>query len=102
MSEVEDRNSIMAVIANQNGDEFRSTHQITISGFEMSSSSSSSSSSVKFKCPDPMVSFNSTPFAAPIRSALSSAGFTAPTPTQAQSCMLLEFPYILLFTISSS
>lgn len=38
-----------------------------------------------FLCPVPMTSFQSTPYAAPICTALKAAGYTAPTPTQAQS-----------------
>lgn len=38
-----------------------------------------------FEVPAPMASFESTPYGGPIRAALSSAGFPAPTPTQAQS-----------------
>lgn len=38
-----------------------------------------------FKCPDPMASFDSTPYGGPIRGALKAAGYPAPTPTQAQS-----------------
>ena len=80
MSEVEDRNSIMVSALSQNGEDFRKTQQITVTGFELGDSSA------KYKCPEPMVTFTNTPFAAPIRAALTSAGFTSPTPTQAQSC----------------
>lgn len=38
-----------------------------------------------FSCPVPMSTFDSTPFGGPIRGALKSAGYPAPTPTQAQS-----------------
>lgn len=38
-----------------------------------------------FSCPVPMTTFDSTPFGGPIRGALKSAGYPAPTPTQAQS-----------------
>lgn len=89
MSEVEDRNSIMATALSQSGEEFRQTQQITVTGFEIGDSST------KYKCPEPMVSFTSTPFAAPIRAALTSAGFSSPTPTQAQSCNVYLFPLIV-------
>lgn len=59
-------------------DEFRKEHQITITG-------SHASGSGPFNCPDPMTSFKETPFAPPIRKALENAGFSNPTPTQAQS-----------------
>lgn len=38
-----------------------------------------------FEVPAPMSTFESTPYGGPIRSALSAAGYPAPTPTQAQS-----------------
>lgn len=38
-----------------------------------------------FKCPDPMSTFDSTPYGGPIRGELKAAGYPAPTPTQAQS-----------------
>lgn len=87
MSEVEDSiHSVMATALSQSGEEFRKTQQISVTGFELGDSSA------KYKCPEPMVSFTSTPFAAPIRAAFTSAGFTSPTPTQAQSCNIYLFP----------
>lgn len=55
-------------------EEFGATHKILVSTDKNS-----------FKCPPPMVTFDSTPYDASIRSALDEAGYNAPTPTQAQS-----------------
>lgn len=38
-----------------------------------------------FEVPNPMATFESTPFGGPIRASLKAAGYPAPTPTQAQS-----------------
>lgn len=62
----------------QSPEEFRSLHQITVVGRDEQGHSI-------FVCPDPMTTFSSTPFATPIRKALEAAGFSNPTPTQAQS-----------------
>lgn len=75
MSEVEEVNKIDVT---QTAEEFRKSHQITISGVHSSGSGS-------YACPDPMSTFASTPFAPPLRRALDAAGFPHPTPTQAQS-----------------
>jgi ATP-dependent RNA helicase DDX5/DBP2 len=53
-------------------EEFKRINQITIT-----------SHTTGFQCPEPMIEFSSTPFAAPIRRALDSAGFPNATPTQA-------------------
>ena len=45
MSEVEDRNSIMVTALSQSGEEFRKTHQISVTGFELGDSSA------KYRCP---------------------------------------------------
>ena len=58
-------------------EEFRRMHQITIVG-------SAAEGQDRFACPPPMATFSSTPFAAPIRRCLESAGFLNPTATQAQ------------------
>ena len=79
ISDADDRNiANLHLTANQSAEEFRRQHQITINGFDTNGSS-------PFKCPDPMTSFDSTPFAQPIRTAFLNAGFSSPTPTQAQS-----------------
>ena len=83
----EDRNSIMVAALSQSGEEFRKTHQISVTGFELGDSSA------KYRCPEPMVTFTATPFAAPIRAAFTSAGFSSPTPTQAQSCKIFPSNY---------
>lgn len=75
MSEVEEVNRIDT---NQTAEEFRKTHQITITGTPEGGSGT-------YVCPDPMSTFASTPFAPPLRKALDAAGFPNPTPTQAQS-----------------
>jgi ATP-dependent RNA helicase DDX5/DBP2 len=75
MSEVEEINRIDA---NQTADEFRKSHQITVTGLHASGSGA-------YICPDPLTTFASTPFAPPLRKALDAAGFPNPTPTQAQS-----------------
>ena len=75
MSESEDTNRIDATMT---ADQFRKHHQITVTGLHSSGSGS-------YDCPAPMSSFNSTPFAPPLRKALDAAGFPNPTPTQAQS-----------------
>lgn len=62
----------------QSLEEFQSAHQITVSG-------SQASGSGPFICPQPMQTFDSTPFAPPIRRAFDAAGYVNPTPTQAQS-----------------
>lgn len=62
----------------QSPEEFRSLHQITVVGRDEQGHSI-------LVCPDPMTTFASTPFPTPIRKALESAGFSNPTPTQAQS-----------------
>lgn len=79
ISDADDKNiASLKLSVNQSAEEFRKQHQITISGFDTNGSSA-------FKCPDPMMSFDSTPFAQPIRTAFLNAGFSSPTPTQAQS-----------------
>lgn len=75
MSEAEDNNRI---IPNQNAEEFRKSHQITVTGVHEGGSG-------PYSCPAPMTTFESTPFAQPLRRALDAAGFASPTPTQAQS-----------------
>ena len=55
-------------------EEFRKQNQITVTV-----------NSNDYKCPPPMSTFASTPFNAPIRRSLDAAGFTHPTPTQAQA-----------------
>lgn len=62
----------------QTPEQFRKDNQISVTG-------SSDDGNGSFKCPDPMLTFASTPYAPPIRRALDAAGFAAPTPTQAQS-----------------
>lgn len=54
--------------------EFCATHKIQVKADEEG-----------FEVPVPMSTFESTPFGGPIRAALKSAGYPAPTPTQAQS-----------------
>jgi ATP-dependent RNA helicase DDX5/DBP2 len=61
-----------------NGEEFRKLHQITITGRDESGNN-------MYQCPEPMSTFASTPFCQSIRKALDSAGYSNPTPTQAQS-----------------
>lgn len=75
MSESEEVNRIDAT---QSAEEFRKSHQITITGVHSSGSGS-------YVCPAPLTAFASTPFAPPLRKALDAAGFPNPTPTQAQS-----------------
>ncbi len=60
----------------QSADDFRKEHQITVTGKDLSGN--------EYPVPDPMHSFALTPFAPPIRRSLDSAGFTSPSPTQAQ------------------
>lgn len=59
-------------------EEFRKLHQIAVTG-------KSADGNGPFVCPAPMVTFGDTPFLPPIRKCLDSAGFTTPTPTQAQA-----------------
>jgi ATP-dependent RNA helicase DDX5/DBP2 len=59
-------------------DEFRKLHTITITG-------RSADGVGTYVCPAPFVAFGDTPFAPPIRKCLDAAGFTNPTPTQAQA-----------------
>ena len=97
MSELEEINGMVSADQPQNGEEYRRVHQITVSGFEISSNGSTTS--VQFKCPEPMTSFASTPFAPPIRTALINAGFSSPTPTQAQACNLAHFSSSIFFAL---
>jgi ATP-dependent RNA helicase DDX5/DBP2 len=60
------------------GAEFRKLHQITITGRDVSGNET-------YVCPEPMTTFDSTPFPQAIRKALDGAGYANPTPTQAQS-----------------
>lgn len=60
-----------------NADEFRKLHQITLVG--------KSDDGSEYKSPDPLTTFASTPFSPQIRRALDAAGYSNPTPTQAQS-----------------
>lgn len=73
MSENED-----VFIPSQSPEEFRQENQITISGHTPNGTG-------EYICPAPMISFDSTPFALPIRRAFDAAGFLAPTLTQAQA-----------------
>lgn len=75
MSDAEEHFKLMP---SANGDEFRKQHQITINGRD-------ESGNMTYTVPDPMVTFESAPYAQGIRKALDAAGFTHPTPTQAQS-----------------
>ena len=59
-------------------EEFRKLHVITVTG-------KSEDGSGSYACPAPMSTFADTPFLPPIRRALDAAGFTTPTPTQAQA-----------------
>jgi len=61
----------------ENPEEFRKLHQISLVGKEENGG--------EYKCPDPMTTFASTPFSPQIRKALDAAGYSHPTPTQAQS-----------------
>eukprot|EP00599_Poterioochromonas_sp_BG-1_P008500 CAMPEP_0173143852 /NCGR_PEP_ID=MMETSP1105-20130129/6902_1 /TAXON_ID=2985 /ORGANISM="Ochromonas sp., Strain BG-1" /LENGTH=590 /DNA_ID=CAMNT_0014057457 /DNA_START=29 /DNA_END=1801 /DNA_ORIENTATION=+ len=63
---------------NVSAEEFRAQHQITIIGH-------SADGHGPYQCPDPMVTFDSTPFSSNIRRSLELAGFKNATPTQAQS-----------------
>jgi ATP-dependent RNA helicase DDX5/DBP2 len=62
----------------QSPEDYRKEHQITVTGL-------SDTGTGTYSVPPPLVSFSKTPFSQPIRRALDNAGFTAPTPTQAQS-----------------
>lgn len=64
--------------ADQGPEEFRKEHQITIVGRD-------DSGKEQYICPDPIMTFAAAPFSLAIRKSLESAGFTHPTPTQAQS-----------------
>lgn len=75
LSDAEEHNKL---IPSLNGEDFRKAHTITVTGVDEKGAG-------QYQCPDPMASFADTPFAAPLRRALDSAGFTHPTPTQAQS-----------------
>ncbi|OQR99467.1 hypothetical protein THRCLA_06507 [Thraustotheca clavata] len=55
-------------------DTWREEHAITIHG-----------PTSDYICPDPILSFKDTPFSTDIQTSLTKAGYTAPTPTQAQS-----------------
>ena len=59
-------------------EEFRKQHVITVTGRSEDGTGS-------YVCPAPMATFADTPFLPPIRRALDAAGFTTPTPTQAQA-----------------
>ena len=75
MSDAEETHRLLP---SQTPEEFRTQHQITITGRTVDNTG-------PFVCPNPMVTFESTPFAPAIRRALDAAGFQHPTPTQAQS-----------------
>ncbi|CAM9155607.1 unnamed protein product, partial [Discosporangium mesarthrocarpum] len=55
-------------------EDFRKKHLIMVKG-----------ETDDYKCPAPMTNFDATPFGREIRGALDAAGYTSPTPTQAQS-----------------
>ena len=74
MSFNEDRAKIDA---SQSPEDFRAEHQIVVMGKNESKTS-------ELECPAPMMTFDSTPYAPPIRRSLELAGFSNPTPTQAQ------------------
>eukprot|EP01031_Cornospumella_fuschlensis_P048210 gene48210-59046_t len=61
-----------------NPEEFRKLHQITILG-------RSADESKPYDIPEPMLTFDQTPFSQSIKSSLAAAGFQNATPTQAQS-----------------
>lgn len=63
---------------NASAEEFRKEHQITIVGKDMSGVH-------PLTIPAPMDAFDKTPFAKPFLNAFATAGFTGPTPTQAQA-----------------
>jgi ATP-dependent RNA helicase DDX5/DBP2 len=69
MSDAED-----SMLGAMSPEAFRTLHQISVI-----------ISSRDYTCPPPMATFASTPFSAPIRRSLDAAGFSHPTPTQAQS-----------------
>jgi ATP-dependent RNA helicase DDX5/DBP2 len=69
MSDAED-----LTLGSMSPEEFRKQNQITVV-----------IASNDYKCPPPMSTFSSTPYCAPIRRSLDAAGFTHPTPTQAQA-----------------
>jgi ATP-dependent RNA helicase DDX5/DBP2 len=75
MSDAESHNYL---IPTQSAEEFRGVHQISIFGKDEAGQG-------MYVIPDPITSFDKTPFSQQIRKALDSAGFAHPTPTQAQS-----------------
>jgi ATP-dependent helicase YprA (DUF1998 family) len=75
MSDAEEQ---FRIETNVSAEEFRSTQQITIVGKDVNGTGD-------YKCPDPFLTFAQCPFSSPVRRALDMAGFSNPTPTQAQS-----------------
>ena len=74
MSDAEEHFKLVATTTTE---DFRKEHQITVVGKDESGTK-------PFECPDPMLTFESSPFAQPIRNAFVSAGFSNPTPTQGE------------------
>ncbi|OQR92257.1 hypothetical protein ACHHYP_03925 [Achlya hypogyna] len=68
------RSTELAKPSTEAGAAWRTEHAITIR-----------SPTTSYVCPDPMLSFDDTPFSNEIKACLAKAGYTKPTPTQAQS-----------------